>query len=194
MEKHKKIAVDICNTLADVNAVLKDYLGEIPNPSSKNAIDSSFFKQNLWIFESAKPIKCANKKLHEISKEYEVIYITARPEVAKEVTEKWLEINNFPKGKVYFTKDKALLAHGLDIKLAIEDAPHEIANYLRSGVNVIVKAWDYNAKFSNRFEWDSLKVKDLETEFEIKPKDKNETFIRSNKDVFELKDEWELDR
>ncbi len=187
----QKIAVDICNTIADVNAVLKEMFGEVPNPSSRFTLTKSFFEKNLWIFESAKPITGSMNKLNELNKDYEIVYITARPEDAKDVTLDWLKRHNYPDGDVLFTTDKALLARSLEIKLAFDDAPHEIANYLRSGINVMVKDQDYNSKFSNRFEWNNLKVKDLE--FEIKPKRNNEYALRTIKEEKKLEEEWELE-
>lgn len=182
-----KIAVDICNTIADVNGVLKELFGEVPNPSSRFTLTKSFFEKNLWIFEKARPIKGSIEKLNELSRDHEIVYITARPAVAKEVTESWLKEHGYPEGDVLFTMDKAALARSLGIKLAFDDAPHEIANYLRAGINVMVKDQEYNAKFSNHFEWTNLKIKDLE--FEVKPKRSNENTTYKGEVINSLEDQ-----
>lgn len=160
MLKNKTIAVDICNTLADVIRELDRIFGANPDPSKyfhpglrgkKN-----FFKENLDIFEVAQPIGNSAEKLREIAKENNIVYITARPEISKEITVKWLEEHNYPKADIYFTNNKVEIAQKLGVDLAIDDAPREIKEYRRAGYEVLVKKQSYNENFGNTFDWEMI--------------------------------------
>ena len=113
------IAVDICNTIADVISVINARLGHNPNPAEyfHPALWDKpyYFEENLDIFLEAKHIGSSIEILNELSIYNEIIYITARPEIAEFVTKLWLKENNYPKGKVYFSKNKAKLASKLGV-------------------------------------------------------------------------------
>lgn len=148
------IAVDICNTIADLSVVLKKVLSDLdmskyPHPE----LTEDFFKNNLWIFMNAEPIRPARVILKDIYKEHQIVYITSRPEEAEHVTHEWLRKNGYPEGPVFFTRDKVSLAKQLGIRLALEDSPEEIRSYREGGVKVLVKAQPYNQEFSHRFQW-----------------------------------------
>lgn len=151
------IAVDICNTIADVISVINARLGYNPNPAEyfHPALWDKpyYFEENLDIFLEAKPIASSIEILNELSIYNEIIYITARPEIAEFVTKLWLKENNYPKGKVYFSKNKAKLASKLGVDIAIEDAPFEIERYIKAGIKVFIKEQAYNIGYENRFEW-----------------------------------------
>jgi 5'(3')-deoxyribonucleotidase len=160
MLKNKTIAVDICNTLADVIKELNRRLGANPDPSiyfhpalkgKKN-----FFKENLDIFKVAQPIGNSAEKLRELAKNNNIVYITARPEVSREVTIKWLEEHNYPKADIYFTNNKVEIAKKLGVDLAIDDAPREIKEYRKAGYDVLVKKQSYNEEFGNLFDWEMI--------------------------------------
>lgn len=157
----KIIAVDICNTLADINSEIQKVYGASPVPSVYHhpKVNPEFFRNNLWIFEKANPFTGAAEQLTEISKTYKIIYITARPKAAQEVTIEWLQKNNFPKGIVFFTTKKAILAKSLGVMAAIEDAPNEIEGYISKGIPVIVKKQPYNTAYRNLFDWAHDEIK-----------------------------------
>lgn len=149
------IAIDICNTLADVNKELEKAIGHNPIPSSyyHPKLTDNFFKKNLWVFTQAKAIEHSLEVLKKLSKNNKLIYITARPIEAKAVTIGWLKNNGYPDGEVIFTNNKAAIAKQLGVQLAIDDAPHEIESYCKAGIEVLVKQQPYNIQYPNRFEW-----------------------------------------
>ena len=163
--KNKIIAVDICNTIADIISEIDARLGHNSNPA--NYFHSAlwdkpyYFEENLDIFLDAKPIGDSIEILNELSMYNEIIYITARPEITEFVTRLWLRENNYPKGKVYFSKNKAKLASKLRVDIAIEDAPFEIERYIKTGIKVFVKKQAYNVNYKNRFEWENSQKKKL---------------------------------
>ncbi len=61
------VAVDICNTLADINGEIEKVFGANPNPSRYYypGVTSEFFRNNLWVFEKAAAIvnPAPNKKI-----------------------------------------------------------------------------------------------------------------------------------
>lgn len=161
--KNSTIAVDICNTIADVISELDARLGHNPNPARyfhPGLWDKPYyFEENLDIFLDAKPIGNSVEILSELSVYNEIVYITARPEIAEFVTKLWLKENNYPKGKLYFSKNKAKLASKLGVDIAIEDAPFEIERYIKAGIKVFVKEQAYNVGYENRFEWEYKKIR-----------------------------------
>jgi hypothetical protein len=153
----KVIAVDLCNTVADINSVIESRLGKNPDPTNyiHPALYPTFFEENLDIFLIASPLGESAEILQELSKYNRIVYITARPKVAGFVTKIWLRVSGYPKGKVYFTDNKVEVAKKLGVTLAVEDAPHEIELYHEAGIEVLVKATPYNKQYRNRFAWGS---------------------------------------
>jgi len=154
----KKLAVDLCNTISDINSVLEHLLGPNPNPNDylHPKVFPGYIENNLWIFEKAKPLLGALTGVEQLSRNHKIIYLTARPEVSKDVTLKWLKKWGFPDGEVIFTNNKAKAVVDLDIIGAIDDAPHEIER-LSKVVQVAVHTQPYNKTFANRFTWNQKK-------------------------------------
>lgn len=150
-----KIAVDLCNTLADVVAELEKLLGPNPDPSHYQmpGATAEFFERHPEIFSGALPFPGAVETLHRIASQGEIIYLSARPKWAREIFEEWLARWGFPSGKLVLTDRKAEVARGMGIVLAIDDAPHEIERYRAAGIPVLVKAQPYNLGYPGRFEW-----------------------------------------
>lgn len=153
------ILVDICNSICDVNQILIREFGHKPSPGTYAYPDISedFFIKNLWIFEEAKPMEYSQKALWDLSVDYKIVYATARPVQAGEITKRWLEKYNYPDGAVYHCPKKAKLAGILGAKLAIDDAPHVINEYREAGIPVWVVAQEYNREIQNRFLWCDFK-------------------------------------
>ncbi len=149
------LAVDICNTLADVNTELKKVFGANPNPSIYfiPGVTKEFIRNNTWIFKKATPYKGAAYILNLLSRKFEIVYITARPIEARYITLEWLERNGFPQREVIFTNRKPEVAKALRVTAAIEDAPHEIDGYMEAGIPVFVKRQPYNLNYQNVFDW-----------------------------------------
>ena len=157
MLKNKIIAVDICNTLADVISELNARLGVSPTPDvyfHPGIKDRDYFKKNLDVFLDAKVLGNSNVVISELAKYNKIVYITARPKESELVTRIWLKKNGFPKGELHFTNDKPSIASKLGVDMAFEDAPHEIDNYRNNtNVEVLVKKQPYNLGYENLFDW-----------------------------------------
>lgn len=155
------LAVDICNTIADVNSEIKKVFGANPNPLCylHPGVPLNFFKYNTWIFKDVMPFKGAADILNQLANIYTIIYITARPKEAELVTLEWIEKNGFPKGEILFSTQKHETAKHLNVMAAIEDAPHEIDSYLAAEIPVFVKRQPYNLNYQNVFDWADEKIK-----------------------------------
>ena len=133
------IIVDIDHTIADVSSLkflVSDYkeIRELPD---------------------------ASKYLNLLAKKYQVIYLTARNDVFREHTMKWLGHNNFPEGPVLFwtikdypffdseykklrvsmVKDKIS-----NIKFAVGDKDSDITAYTFNKLNTIIIRKDFEAQ------------------------------------------------
>lgn len=151
--------IDICNTIADVNGVLEKVLGPNPIPSNYRhpKATEEFWLNNLWVYAAALPIKHAAEQLRLLSRNNKLVYITARPVQAADITVKWLKEHGFPQSEVIFTDNKVAVAKNLGVQQVIDDAPHEIEAYLRAGFDVKVKSQPYNQMYAqmyaNLFNW-----------------------------------------
>lgn len=142
------IAVDLCNTVADINAILDTIFypnrtGEYYHPALKNW-PSDFFKENLWVFREAEPFVGSASVLRFLSHRNRIFFVTARPEEARKVTAEWLEEHGFPDAEVHHTTDKVAVCKRLGVTVAFEDAPHEIRSLQQAGFRVFVKRHLYN--------------------------------------------------
>lgn len=71
--------------------------------------------------------------IRELSKKFKIIYIGARPECYRDITEKWINNTGFPDGEVYLSENQ-------NVRL-------EIAKKLKNQYNIIVgigDRWDDN--------------------------------------------------
>ena len=159
--KKKVAAVDICNTLADVNSIVELFFGKSENYPNKD-IPTDFFQKNLWIFKEAVPLVGSVDYLNKLADTYSIVYVTARPIQAHTITEYWLKKHGYHEGQLYFvTKDKYgyLKSCELEPSIAFEDSPGECNIYIENGVNVHVPAYNYNQKLPGRFfSWSDLTI------------------------------------
>lgn len=160
MSQKLLLAVDICNTLADVNTELTKVFGANPNPSNyfHPCVTTEFFKHNTWIFKKAQPFKGAANMLNLLTTEFELVYLTARPKEADKITHSWLQEYKFPKREIIYTQNKAEVAKALNVSAAIEDSPFEIEVYRNIGIPVYVKRQPYNLCYQNLFDWTDKKL------------------------------------
>jgi hypothetical protein len=142
--------IDICNSLADLNTELekRGFRTDIyPAPSPKE------IWQDMSIYSTARPIWNIIRLVKKLAETSDIIYLTARPVEAREVTLEWLEKYGLPKAPLIHTngrlKGEFVRAFQPDLAIAgaIEDAPHEIASYLQAkpDMELLVPDWGYNA-------------------------------------------------
>jgi len=126
------IAVDICNTLADINGQIsiigggrqRDHYGleDLGYPDARR-----FFEQNPEVFSRATPIPDALRAMRKLAENFRIAYVSARPAWARERTVEWLRRYELPPGPLYLTREKAAVMRKLRPLFAIEDSPEEIA-------------------------------------------------------------------
>lgn len=154
----RTIAIDLCNTVCDINGSLERYLCTVRKKGAYH-IDGAtpdFFLEHPEIFRDAEPFPYAAVTLRMLSDFYNIVYLTARPEEAHDATLDFLFKNGFPLGEIIFSKNKVDVFKQRSMVFAIDDAPHEIEAYTQAGITVLVKAWDYNKHAKLRFEWGGL--------------------------------------
>lgn len=139
-----RIAIDIDNTIADINKTLLGFVPgfdvkEYPNPR----VTTNTFKKNPWIFTNSPPIEGAVEALNRISLHWEIVYLTARPKWARRITQSWLAKHGFPSGRLVLTENKKEAVIELGINLAIDDSPCEIRS-LSKIIPVLIYAQPYN--------------------------------------------------
>ncbi|KYH30760.1 hypothetical protein [Neomoorella mulderi] len=145
-----RIGVDLCNTVANLNAVLVIKfsclsLTRYPSPE----IPEGFFStpEGLELLKMAQPFPYAAETLRFIvSAGHEVIYLTSRPVLAANLTREWLVANGFPGGALVFLPRgyKALFARNYGIEWFFEDDPLEVLSLQGVVSKVFVKASAYN--------------------------------------------------
>ena len=148
-----RIAIDICNTIVDINAEIeKKGYRRNKGAYSYLGLPKNFFIEHQEVFLNAEPIDGAVEALHRLVEAgNEIIYLTARPMAAREST-LWnlFKKNGFPKGEVVHSYNKAEDFLRLGCDYAIDDAPLEIENYREHGCECIVFARDYNSYYGGR--------------------------------------------
>lgn len=157
-----RIGVDICNTVASVNRavighLLKKGAGRDVVQLIKHyyhpAVTPAMFEQNPALFAQAKPYKGAAAQLRCLATRHKLFYITARPEWARTITERWLKQHGFPDAPLFMGRPKPEVVADMAIDVMLEDAPHEIAG-LRDLCRVLVRAQPYNLGLpEQKFTW-----------------------------------------
>jgi uncharacterized HAD superfamily protein len=143
------IAVDICNTLADVNSVIVEHFKPI-SEQYPLPIPDGFWKtkEGIKIFKNALPLKNAAEVISGVSNLLGgVIYVTSRPAEVEFITYQWLKKHGFPKGRVIFCdrKEKLSVYSALQPCIIAEDDPEVINELEKLDVSpVLVYQWPYN--------------------------------------------------
>lgn len=158
MLQKPQIAIDLCNTVCDVNRQL-----EIQFHTKRSfgnywidGVTDSFFESTPSFFILPEVFPYAVESLQLLSRYYKITYLTARPKVAEAATRYFLMQNRFPDGEIIFTNDKVSYFLNHHMVFSIDDAPKEIAGYHAHNIPVLIKAWDYNIGMGTRFEWKEL--------------------------------------
>lgn len=149
----QKIAIDICNTIADVNAAVERLTGIKPDVYPAPGLNQDWFTWHLEVFSMAPPIPYSRAALLFLAQIYDIVYVTARPEEASQITKEWLCTYGYPQGLVIHTNDKPFVFRAFDMQFAIDEAPAEIRRYHDAGIPYLTRATDYNTGCLNRFEW-----------------------------------------
>lgn len=158
------IALDIDNTIADTNSTMLGFMpgleiDKYPTPG----ITKELFYCNPWIFTNTLPIKGAAEGVNYLSHYFEIIYLTARPKWAEELTRTWLKKHWFPEGLVICTDDKSDWIIKLGANLAIDDSPKEITA-INKLIRVCIYEQPYNKELSHigyRFNWSNNWVRNI---------------------------------
>lgn len=141
------IAVDICNTLADINSAVRRIVG--PFKHYPAPIPAGFWTspEGLRVFRDAQPMGDAARVLNGLARQLGgVTYVTSRPKKAEFITRRWLKENVFPRGKIIFCErqEKAAVYASLNPRLIAEDDPEVVTALAGLGIPVLVPQWDYN--------------------------------------------------
>lgn len=153
-----RIAVDLCNTICDVNGALEQLFGVRRHRGSMmiEGVEERFFQENPQFFLCPQVFRYAAETLRILSWQYDIIYLTARPVEAYRETMQFLEQHHFPHGEVVHSTNKAEVFLSRRMSFAFDDAPYEILQYQERDIPVFVKKWDYNVGLGIRFEWSEL--------------------------------------
>lgn len=155
----KRIGVDICNTIANVNECIRQALN-LPDACfkeyglSRYGVDEKWFTKHLEVFAEAEPMPGAAEALDILaSGGAEIYYLTARPEKARWITVEWLKRWGFPDARLIMTQEKDKTARKLELDLVVEDAPPEIEKLKKAGIDVVVYRQPYNKGI---FTWEKI--------------------------------------
>lgn len=131
MYRSKIVAVDLCDTIAEVTEAIEGIYGPRPDPlncyhpaTPKPFWDDPENRIAREIFKFARPVSC--NLVNYLTKYYQIVYLTSRPEWSRYISEKWLKQNNFPAAPIVHTQDKYFWVLKNGAALAIEDLPEHI--------------------------------------------------------------------
>jgi 5'(3')-deoxyribonucleotidase len=102
------------------------------------------------IYERIKALPEDIETLNQLSKLYEIWYVTSRPESCFLATKHWLTREHFPKGNIVFTQDKGKLAEQEKPVFAVEDQIHHI-EAMSPHTTVFVVHHNYNENYKTNF-------------------------------------------
>jgi hypothetical protein len=164
MSRFKNIVVvDLCDTLAQVTKAIEGIFGPCPDPFV--CFHPSVIKE-FWmdpdnriaqeIFKHADPLPGSTEGVRKIARSHQIVYLTARPEWARGISEKWLSQNGFPSAPVVCAQDKLNWVARNGAAWAIDDNPAQIKKLL-SLVPVFVPSREWNIGLGKQFKWEELK-------------------------------------
>ncbi|WP_028991443.1 5' nucleotidase, NT5C type [Thermoanaerobacter thermocopriae] len=143
----KIIAVDIDNTLANVNSELEKR-GYSTNVYPHPELTEKFWEtlEGITTLYNAKPIFSTIKTVNTfINFGAEVVIVTSRNIKLKKLTEDWIKRYFKNEPEIYFTKEK----HQLDADVYFEDDPAQIKTLITINKTVIIPEWPYNQGFKD---------------------------------------------
>lgn len=149
------IAVDICNTLADINGQLVKKIPGYCNSTYPFPIPDGYFTSpdGLRVFSDAEPFLGTEKLLSSLAELFGgLVYVTTRPPEAEFVTRRWLAKHGYPESKIVFCKweEKTAVYSSLAPHLIIEDDPRVLETVKALNTLVMVPQWPYNSHIKGR--------------------------------------------
>ena len=130
------IVVNIDNTIADLKPIISG--GYIPADLPKDI----YFRFSKTLMFRIKPYPGAVETLQYISEYMDIVYTTARPTEMGFITVRWLEINNFPSGKLLFLPpDRRYFPNAAGV---IDDDPRVAKLYKGQESKIYIKTQPYN--------------------------------------------------
>ena len=152
-----RAGVDICNTIANINACVAEALGLPVEALTRKyglehlGLDSAgWFQAHPEVYEAALPMPVIYDEVRALARAgWEIVYVTSRPERHRAVTTRWLRRWGFPTGDLIMNGNKAEVAQALGLALFLEDSPNEI-RALRKVCRVRVVPWPYNESLRRR--------------------------------------------
>lgn len=153
---HSRVCVDLCNTIAHVTKAIEGIFGPVPDPLlcfHPRTPKIFWMRENRIarrIFETAEPMEGAAEVINQLAQDYEIIYLTARPEWAKELSANWLKKHGFPDAKIICVQDKYSWIKENGAVLMFEDDPRHIKK-IQTLIPVLVPAQPWNQGLETRF-------------------------------------------
>jgi hypothetical protein len=145
------VGIDIDNTIAntnfELNTLFNIQMESYPDP----CVPANFFEteDGLKLFARVKPFPASAKIIRlALHKGYKPVYVTNRPRFANFVTRRWLELQGFPYGPIFFTTPdkKVEIAIQKGFSAFFDDDPQVVQSLIKAGVPVFLKDWPYNNK------------------------------------------------
>lgn len=140
-----------------------DYRFEVVYNVSWEEMDKFFRENQQVLLSNLSPIEKAHEVLEQLSKHHEIILITARPNIYRDITEKWLRDHSIPYHKIIFTNFQAKTKYCLDnkINLFIEDSLENAIVISEVGIPVLLFDAPYNRRdlpkfVFRKFNWDEI--------------------------------------
>jgi uncharacterized HAD superfamily protein len=133
------VIVDLDGTIADV----RHRLHFVQGPGKKR------WKRFFQAQENDVPVAPVLARVRELCQKHEIVIVTARPDICREGTERWLERHSIPYSRMFMRRDgdhrpdyevkKEILDRiGRDrVRLVLEDRPLVCRMYREAGLNVI---------------------------------------------------------
>ncbi len=160
MSRSRIVVIDLCDTVAQVTNAIEGIYGPMPDPLTPS--HPAVWHPDYWadpnnriareIFKFAEPIPGSVEGVNYLARKGPIVYLTARPEWSKHISENYLRQNGFPEAPVVCTPDKYswVLKHGAVV--AIEDMPKHIEK-LQLLIPVFVPTQTWNKGLGIQFNW-----------------------------------------
>ena len=160
-----RIAVDIHDVIADYMSAMIEAYGE---PATLYGLlkenfefvdfDEHFGDHTHQLFlDKLSPLDAAVEGLWLLMSRYALVYVTAAPESARDVTERWLDGIQAPPAKIIFCGDMEQKARYITqadfIDIVLDDHPYIIDAATLSGKEVWIfdRPWNRNMNHGKRF-------------------------------------------
>ena len=143
------IAVDICNTLANIDSQLAKKIQGYCNSQYPFPIPAEYFTSpaGFRVFRGAEPFPGTARLIYNLAELFGgLVYVTTRPPETEFVTKRWLAKHGYPESEVIFCRrdEKADVYGALGPHLIIEDDPSVLEKMKERHVPILVPQWPYN--------------------------------------------------